>query len=103
MLTLFLLYILMRWLGYLRPDFLTKSSSVLRLLEVFTVDDVAAGVRDAIDRGVIGFDAVKHLMLCRIERRPPRLDMSVYPYLPHASVALTSARTYMDLLSGVTS
>jgi len=52
---------------------------------------------------VIGFDAVKHLVLCRIERRPPRLDMSVYPYLPHASVALTSARTYMDLLSGVTS
>jgi hypothetical protein len=76
---------------------------VLRLLEVFTVDDVAAGVRDAIDRGVIGFDAVKHLVLCRIERRPPRLDMSVYPYLPHASVALTSARTYMDLLTGVTS
>jgi hypothetical protein len=24
---------------------------------------------------VIGFDAVKHLVLCRIERRPPRLDM----------------------------
>lgn len=76
---------------------------VLRLMEVFRVDDVAAGVRDAIDRGVIGFDAVKHLLLCRIERRPPRLDMSVYPYLPHASVALTSARTYMDLLTGVTS
>ena len=69
----------------------------------YRLDDVAAGVRDAIDRGVIGFDAVKHLVLCRIERRPPRLDMSVYPYLPHASVALTSARTYMDLLSGVTS
>ena len=76
---------------------------VLRLMEVFRIDDVAAGVRDAIDRGVIGFDAVKHLVLCRIERRPPRLDMSIYPYLPHASVALTSARTYMDLLSGVTS
>ena len=76
---------------------------VLRLLEVFAIDDVAAGVRDAIDRGVIGVDAVKHLVLCRIERRPPRLDMSAYPYLPHVSVALTSARTYMDLLSGVTS
>ena len=76
---------------------------VLRLMEVFRVDDVAAGVRDAIDRGVIGFDAVKHLVLCRIERRPPRLDMSVYPYLPSASVALTSATTYMDLLTGVTS
>jgi hypothetical protein len=76
---------------------------VLRLMEVFRIDDVAAGVRDAIDRGVIGFDAVKHLVLCRIERRPPRLDMTVYPYLPRASVALTSARTYMDLLTGVTS
>jgi len=76
---------------------------VLRLMEVFRIDDVAAGVRDAIDRGVIGFDAVKHLVLCRIERRPPRLDMSVYPYLPNASVALTSARTYMDLLTGVIS
>jgi len=76
---------------------------VLRLMEVFRVDDVAAGVRDAIDRGVIGFDAVKHLVLCRIERRPPRLDMSVYPYLPSANVATTSARTYMDLLTGVTS
>ena len=76
---------------------------VLRLMEVFRIDDVAAGVRDAIDHGVIGFDAVKHLVLCRIERRPPRLDMSAYPYLPHVSVALTSARTYMDLLSGVTS
>jgi hypothetical protein len=46
---------------------------VLRLLESFSLDDVAAAVRDAIDRGVIGFDAVKHLLLCRIERgsRPP--------------------------------
>jgi hypothetical protein len=72
---------------------------VLRLLEVFWIDEVAAGVRDAIDRGVIGFDAVKHLVLCRIERRPPRLDMTVYPYLPRASVAITSARSYLDLLT----
>ena len=76
---------------------------VLRLMEVFTIEDVTAGVCDAIDRGVIGFDAVKHLVLCRIERRPPRLDMTVYPYLPRASVATTSARTYLDLLTGVAS
>jgi transposase len=76
---------------------------VLRLMEVFTIEDVAAGVRDAVDRGVIGFDAVKHLVLCRIERRPPRLDMTVYPYLPRASVATTSARTYLDLLTGAAS
>ena len=70
---------------------------------MFAVEDVAAGVRAAIERGVIGFDAVKHLVLCRIERRPPRLDMTVYPYLPRASVATTSARTYLDLLTGAAS
>lgn len=74
---------------------------VLRLMEVFEVDDVAAAVRDAIVRGAVGFDAVKHLVLCRIERRPPRLDMTIYPYLPKATVATTSARSYMDLLAGV--
>jgi len=76
---------------------------VLRLLESFRQDDVVAGIREAMARGAIGFDAVKHLVLCRIERRPPRLDLMVYPYLPRATVATTSARTYMDLLSGVAS
>jgi hypothetical protein len=73
---------------------------VLRLLEVFRLDDVVTGVQDAIVRGVIGFDAVKHLVLCRIERRPPRLNLTVYPYLPRANVATTSATAYLDLLSG---
>jgi len=76
---------------------------VLRLLEVFRLEDVLAGIGEAIARGVIGFDAVKHLVLCRIERRPPRLDLTVYPYLPKAAVATTSARTYMDLLTGAAS
>src|SRR6187397_2554359 len=72
---------------------------VLRLMEVFRPGEVAAAVRDAIARGAIGFDAVKHLVLCRIERRPPRLDMTVYPYLPQAHVAMTSAKTYLGLLT----
>ena len=76
---------------------------VLRLMEVFRADEVAAAVRDAIRRGAIGFDAVKHLVLCRIERRPPRLDMTVYPYLPQAHVAMTSAKTYLSLLTGAAS
>src|SRR6476469_2564759 len=67
---------------------------VLRLLETFRPEDVLAGIREAIVRGVIGFDAVKHLVLCRIEHRPPRLDLTVYPYLPRARVATTSARAY---------
>jgi transposase len=76
---------------------------ILRLLESFRRDDVVAGIKEAMARGTIGFDAVKHLVLCRIERRPPRLDLTVYPYLPRATVATTSARTYLDLLTGVTS
>jgi hypothetical protein len=70
---------------------------------VFELEVVAAGVRDAIARGAIGFDAVKHLVLCRIERRPPRLDLSGYPYLPRATVATTAAQSYLDLLSGAAS
>jgi transposase len=73
---------------------------VLRLMEVFPLDDVAAAARDAIARGAIGFDAVKHLILCHIERRPPRLDMTIYPYLPRTHVTMTSARAYMSLLTG---
>jgi transposase len=73
---------------------------VLRLLEVFRLEDVLAAVRGAIERGAIGFDAVKHLVLCRIEHRPPRLDLTFYPYLPQANVATTSARAYLDLLDG---
>jgi len=73
---------------------------VLRLLETFQMVDVEAGIVSALARGTIGFDAVKHLVLCRIERRPPRLDMTVYPYLPKAHVAATSPTDYMALLSG---
>jgi len=73
---------------------------VLRLLETFAMADVEAGIVSALERGTIGFDAIKHLVLCRIERRPPRLDMTVYPYLPKAHVAATSPTDYMALLSG---
>jgi hypothetical protein len=31
----------------------------------------------------------KHLVLCNIERRPPRLDLDIYPYLPRAQVEMT--------------
>jgi hypothetical protein len=73
---------------------------VLRLLETFEMDDVLHAVQDAIKLGAIGFDAVKHLILCRIDRRPPRLDLDVYPYLPRARVETTSPAEYMGLLAG---
>jgi transposase len=73
---------------------------VLRLLEIFRPEDVHAAVREALRLGAIGFDAVKHLVLCRIERRPPKLDLVAYPYLPRVTVATTQARAYMALLGG---
>jgi hypothetical protein len=31
-------------------------------------------VKKALKLGAVGFDAVKHLVLCQVEKRPPRLD-----------------------------
>ena len=73
---------------------------VLRLLETFELADVHAAVKKALKLGAVGFDAVKHLVLCHVERRPPKLDLDVYPYLPRANVGTTSAASYMSLLSG---
>ena len=73
---------------------------VLRLLESFSQQEVHTGVRDAINLGAIGFDAVKHLVLCRLEGRPPKLDLELYPYLPRVQVNTTLAGDYMALLSG---
>ena len=73
---------------------------VLRLLETFDLEELHGAVKDALRLGAIGYDAVKHLVLCRVERRPPRLDLDVYPYLPRARVATTAAASYMSLLGG---
>jgi hypothetical protein len=44
---------------------------------------------------------VKHLLLCQIEQRPPRLDLENYPNLPPAQVRTTQASEYMTLLGDV--
>nr|WP_256483938.1 IS21 family transposase [Aliihoeflea sp. 40Bstr573] len=71
---------------------------VLRLMESFDLADLHAAVKQALHLGAISFDAVKHLVLCRAERRPPKLDLDIYPYLPRATVEKTSAKAYMRLL-----
>ena len=73
---------------------------VLRLLETFEMSDLQVAVKNALRLGAIGFDAVKHLVLCQIEKRPPKLDLDVYPYLPKANVGTTSAASYMSLMRG---
>jgi len=73
---------------------------VLRLMETFPLAEVTRAIEDALKLGTISFDAVRHLLLCRIERRPPRLDMENYPHLPMAQVRTTQAADYMTLLAG---
>ena len=73
---------------------------VLRLLENFDLDEVHVAIKNALRMGAIGFDAVKHLVLCQVEKRPPKLDLDCYPYLPRANVAATSAASYMCLMAG---
>ena len=73
---------------------------VLRLLETFDLADLHVAVKTALRMGAVGFDAIKHLVLCQVERRPPKLDLDVYPYLPRANVGATSAASYMCLVSG---
>jgi hypothetical protein len=70
----------------------------LWLLETFTITEVSLAIDDALGMGTISFDAVKHLLLCRIEQRPARLDLENYPHLPAAQVAITAASDYQALL-----
>ena len=72
----------------------------VELLETVDMNTLTAATHDALRLGAIGFDAVKHLVLCRIEERPAKLDMDIYPYLPRANVGTTSPSSYMSLIGG---
>ena len=72
---------------------------VLRLLETFALEEVTQTIEDALRISTISFDAVRHLLLCRIERRPPWLDLQNWPHLPTANVRTTQAVYYMALLT----
>lgn len=67
---------------------------ILRLLEIFPLDLVQRAAADAYQWQAISFDAVKHLLLCHLEQKLPRLDLKNYPHLPTANVAMTLAQDY---------
>ena len=71
----------------------------LRLLESFSMGEVHSAIKDAIRLGALSFDALKHLVLCRLEGRPPRLGLELYPYLPRVRVSTTCTGDSMSLLS----
>ena len=72
---------------------------VLRSMETFGQEEVAVAVEDSLRLSAISFDAVKNLVLAKVERRaPPHLDLSAYPYLPQAHVGMNDVRNYLSLL-----
>ena len=73
---------------------------VLRLLETFPLEIVHGAAQDALRLGAISYDAVKHLAMARLERRPARLDVKRYPHLPTATVQRTSPANYTTLIIG---
>lgn len=70
---------------------------VPRLLEALPLEVVTGAVTHAIQIGAIGFDAVKLIVLARIEHRPARLDLAAYPHLPRTLVKTTTAADYAVL------
>lgn len=72
---------------------------VLRLMEHFHQHQVEQAVVQALGLGAISFDAVKMLLLARLENRPARLDLTFYPYLPAATVGTTDPRAYLELIA----
>jgi transposase len=72
---------------------------VLRLMEDFHQHQVEWAVMEALRLGAISFDAVKMLLLARLENRPARLDLTFYPYLPAATVGATDPRAYLGLIA----
>jgi len=70
---------------------------VLRLMESFAIEDVAAAIKTALSLSAVSFDAVKQLTVARIERRTVKLDLTAYPHLPRAEVRTTRAADYLAL------
>ena len=72
---------------------------VLRLMEDFHQHLVEQAIAEALRLGAISFDAVKMLLLAKLENRPARLDLTFYPYLPVATVGATDPRAYLGLIA----
>ncbi len=73
---------------------------MLQLFKILPERVVRDAVHHALELGAISADAVKHLALCRLERRPPRLDLSGYPHLAASTVSTTNPADYMALTTG---
>ena len=71
---------------------------ILRLLETFSMKDVHEGIKDALRLKAIAYDGVKLLVLCHVEKCPPKLGSDSYPFLPKTNVGTTKPSDYTILM-----
>ena len=71
---------------------------VLRLLETYGIEDVEKGLYMAFDQGVFTIEAIKHFVLCHIEKRAPNLKVLDFPNIPVVFVQKTKAASYGELM-----
>lgn len=76
--------------------------SVLRLLESYSLEEVSQGIEEALSLGAVSHEAIKHLILARLEKRPPSLNLLAFPHIPAVHVEKTSLGSY-DVLRGAAS
>jgi len=71
---------------------------VLRLLENFKLEEVDQAIQQALHLGAARFDAIKHLLLCQCDQRPPHLNLLDHPHLPTVHVKTTQVQDYNQLM-----
>ncbi len=52
----------------------------------FSLAQVEQTIKQTMGLGLVGFDAIKHLILRATEKRPAKLDLTIYPYLSTSNV-----------------
>ena len=74
---------------------------ILRLLSVHDIGHVAGGIRQGLQMGILSYEGIKHLILCQVEEKPPRLNLVSLPAVPSVRVAQTKVSAYQHLMGGV--
>jgi len=75
--------------------------AVLRLMEIYQLEQVHRAIQEAMACRAFSYDGVKHLIQAALEHRPARLDLEHYPHLPLTMVEITKPSDYNALLEAI--